>query len=118
MEINPLQAAVDGLTAHQVRLATAAGNIANANSSRFQKYQSVIDTDGDGRPRATVSRPFSSFLPQTGALGESDDTGSSSNVDLPEEFVRMKIAEYGFKANVTMLHAQDEMIGTIIDIIA
>ena len=36
---------------------------------------------------------------------------------LAEEFVHMKLAEIGYKASTSILQAQDEMIGTVLDII-
>ena len=40
-----------------------------------------------------------------------------SNVDMVDEFVQMRLAEHGYRANISVIRVQDEMIGTILDII-
>jgi flagellar hook protein FlgE len=50
-----------------------------------------------------------------------DGTGEireSSNVDLAEEIVDLHTTQYGFEANLKTLKAEDEMLGSLFDILA
>jgi len=49
-------------------------------------------------------------------------TNSSSNesppVSLPEEMVGMMVSQRGYEANIPVIKASDEMLGSLIDILA
>ncbi len=119
MEVSPLQAAMAGMSAHAVKMAVAANNIANLNTYSFKRSRAFIETDSLNLPRTYVTR-FTEpgpQVPQPEGLRDGEQFKEMSNVDLAEEFVQMKLAEYGYKANASVIYAGDEMIGTILDII-
>jgi flagellar hook protein FlgE len=41
-----------------------------------------------------------------------------SNVDLGEEFVNIILTQHGFQANLKVVSAEDEMIGSLLNIIS
>jgi flagellar hook protein FlgE len=77
-----------------------------------------LRSDGGGVMRATSA----SGAAYTGAPGDNGLGGLApnsleiSNVDLGEELVSMMITKASFKANVKMIQAGDEMIGSLLDI--
>lgn len=77
-----------------------------------------LRSDGGGifRP-STASGPASTGVPGADGLGGlAANALESSNVDLTRELTTMLITQAGFKANVKMIQAGDEMIGSLLDI--
>ena len=120
MEISPLHAAMAGLTAHATKMAVAANNIANINTYSFKRSQAHIEAGAMNLPqtRVTQSTAPGPLIPQPVGLPGGETFVEMSNVDLAEEFVQMKLAEFGYKASASLIYAGDEMVGTILDIIA
>ncbi|MCP4715356.1 MAG: flagellar biosynthesis protein FlgG [Deltaproteobacteria bacterium] len=119
MDITAMQSAISGLRAHSAKAAVAANNIANVNTDGFKASQAVIESGDAGSPEVTVSQSSSDgpIVPETGGLRGGNQYRELSNVDLADEFVQMKLAEHGYRANASIIRAQDEMIGTILDIL-
>lgn len=108
MEINPLQSALAGLTAHAAKLAVAANNIANLNTPGFIRIQ----------PGSTfLSSSNTPVISNPGGLPGSASVNMLSDVELAEELLNMKISKYGYTANARVISSHDEMIGTVLDII-
>ena len=49
------------------------------------------------------------------AAAEPDDARTDAGPDLVDGLVGMQTAVYGVKANITVLRASDEMLGTLLD---
>ena len=77
-------------------LSAAGGNLLNESASSGAP---IVGGPGEGR-RGTV---LSGFL-------------EGSNVDITEEIVDQIVAKAAFKANVNVIKANDELLGTILDI--
>jgi flagellar basal body rod protein FlgC len=90
--------ALSGLTAASSRLATAAHNIANAQTP--------------GAPRQVVRQAAN---PEGGVV-VSIGRAAASGEALVEDVVAQVSATYAFKANVLMLKAQDRMLGHLLDL--
>ena len=99
MSSNP-SIALSGLNAASSQLATAAHNIANAQTPGFRR-QLVQQT---AQPEAGVVVSIS----QAAAAGEA----------LAEDVVTQMAATYAFKANVLTLKTQDRMLGSLLDLTA
>ncbi|MBU0680310.1 MAG: flagellar hook protein FlgE [Proteobacteria bacterium] len=90
------------------------GQVALANFNNPDGLRS----EGGGVFRETTA----SGAAYTGAPGDNGLGGMApnsleiSNVDLAEEFVSMMITKASFKANIKMIQAGDEMIGSLLDI--
>ena len=120
MEINGFGSAIAGMQASAAKAAVAAHNIANVNTDGFQSSQAVIEADAAGQPEVTVSQS-SNPGPQVQndqGLPNSAEFRQLSNVDLAEESVQLILADIGYRANASVIRAQDEMIGTVLDILA
>jgi flagellar hook protein FlgE len=92
--------ALSGLNATSSQLATAAHNIANAQTpgSRRQLMQQAAQPDGG----VVVS------------ISQAAETGEA----LAEDVVTQMSATYAFKANVLTLKTQDCMLGSMLDLTA
>ena len=118
MVINPLYSGIAGIYTNAMRAAVSATNIANANTYGYKAVRATIEPSVVGLPEVKITernRP-NIILPSPEGLPEGEKFMQMSNVDLTEEFVQMKIASYGYRANASVIRAQDEMIGTILDI--
>ena len=93
--------ALSGLNAASSQLATAAHNIANAQTSGFRR-QLVQQTAQPERGGVVVS------------IGRAADSGDT----LAEDVVAQMAATYAFKANVLSLKTQDRMLGSLLDLTA
>ena len=112
-----LNAALSALGAHEKKLDVTANNIANLNTEGFKKSRAVLQEANPSGVVVTISRvntPGSPILPMDGT-GEMRE---SSNVDLAEEIVALQTTKHGFQANLKTLKTEDEMLGSLFDILA
>lgn len=52
------------------------------------------------------------------SVGQTETSSGGSRVSLPEEMVGMMVSQRGVEANISVIRASDEMLGTLIDILA
>lgn len=89
-----------GLQAAQLRLDASANNVANMNTPNYRRQ--VVQQEaaaGSTGVRATVQRE-----PQ------------AEGVALEKEAVEQMSATYAFKANLQIIKAQDEMMGSLLNV--
>ena len=91
--------AASGLGAAQLRLDSAAHNVANVNTGNFRR-QEVVQTEAPGGTGVQAS------------LRQADSPG----VALEQEAVDQMAATYAFKANLQTLRTQDRMMGALLDV--
>lgn len=119
MNVNTLHVAVAGLAANAAQAAVSAHNIANINTDGFKKSRATIEAGAAGIPEVKITETDTPgpmvFNPE--GLPGGDKFRELSNVDMVEEFVKMRIAKHGYSANISVIRVQNEMIGTILDII-
>lgn len=112
-------AAISGMATNAVRATVAANNIANVNTPGFKASRATVAASS-GQPEIHISesaRPGAKLQTSDG-LPEGAKLEETANVDLAEEFVQLQIAEYGYKANAAVIRTQDEILGTVLDILA
>jgi flagellar hook protein FlgE len=113
--ISSINAALSALGAFQKKLSVSANNIANAATPGFKRSDVNMIEAAAGGVEAVIEPvpiPGVSILedtPQGPALVE------QSNVELGEEMVNLIVAQRGFQANVRVLQAQNEALGTLLD---
>ena len=91
--------AFSGLQAAQLRLDSAAHNVANMNTSGFK--------------RQTVTQEA---VPELGGTRASLGQASTEGVALEQEAVEQMSATSAFKANLQTIKTQDAMMGALLDI--
>jgi flagellar hook protein FlgE len=93
---------VSSIGAHQTMLNTTANNIANVNTDGYVPKDTRITNDSNSVHATTR---------------EADDNGSpKSQTDLTKEIPDEIIAQNATAANVNVIKAQDEIMGTLLDI--
>jgi flagellar hook protein FlgE len=111
-----LNAALSALDAYGQKLDVTANNIANMNTDGFKKSRAVLqeaDPSGVVVSIGKVNTPGAPILSADGT----GEVRESSNVDLAEEIVNLQTAKHGFQANLKTLKAEDEMLGSLFDIL-
>ena len=108
--------ALSGIQAGGRILGASAHNIANSQTENFKRTQATLEESPAGGVRVSLSqdqRPG----PQ---LPTGDDPFSfreGSNVELEEEIVNTLQASHLVEANLASIRTQDEVLGSILDII-
>jgi flagellar basal body rod protein FlgG len=112
--ISGISASLSGLNVFGKKLSNTANNIANSNTSGYKKTESVITQDGLGLPELSLKR-----VDTPGPLvTESDGTMTEqSNVDLAEELTQSIVAQRGYEANLKVLKARNDTLGSALDIL-
>jgi flagellar hook protein FlgE len=112
--ISGIGASLSGLTVFGKKLSNAANNIANSNTTGYKKTEAVITEDGVGLPDVNLTR-----VETPGTLVQEEDgkTFELSNVELAEELTDTIIAQRGYQANIKVLKAQTDMLGSVLDIL-
>ena len=112
-----LNAALSALGAYEKKLDVAANNIANVNTDGFKKSRAILQEADPSGVVVTISRVNTPGSPILSADG-TGEIRESSNVDLAEEIVDLHTTKYGFQANLRTLKTEDEMLGSLFDILA
>ena len=95
---------VSSLIAHQDFANANAHNVANVSTDGFVPTRTTLNDNGSG-----VSASFSS----------ADDNGSAlSQTDLTREITDQIVIENGHEVQGSAIRTQDEMLGSLLDIIA
>ncbi len=116
--ISSIQPTLSALKAFDRKMGVSADNIANVNTPEYQSKKATLTEVPGGGVKATISRPErpeNSAAEVTAAPGEEK---TPSDVNLDEELPEMMVTKRGYQANLKMLQAQDEMLGTALDILA
>ena len=108
---------LSALGAFSKKIGVTANNIANAETDGFKKSRAVLKEGERNDVQVEIQRDES-----PGAVVYEDQDGEMverelSNVDIGEELTHTITILNGYKANLKMVKAQDEMIGTLIDLI-
>ena len=124
MAIN-FQSSVSGLQAQSKRLSVSAENIANMStagtpgSDRVYRPKEVIQTTtaGGGVRAETrdVEPPSVSVYAPSNPAADEEGVVEMPNVSLEAEFSNQILAKRAYQANASVIRAQDEMLGRLLD---
>lgn len=115
--IDGLHAAYSGLVAQGKKVSVSANNIANSESKDFKKSRLIIEAAGEGGVTSQVEQ-VNVEEAFTQPVESKNDTEGANDVDLGEEIFEMSNAQRGFEANAVSLRAQEENVGTLLDVMA
>jgi flagellar basal body rod protein FlgC len=117
---------LSGLALQQSRLAGSASNVANINSEPatedrdgFVPTRVTGVTGEDGGVRAEqrpITPPTRPVYDPTAANADENGIAERPNVDLAEEAVVQIQSKVAFEANLKALEAQDEQLGSLLDL--
>jgi flagellar basal-body rod protein FlgC len=112
--IDGLHAAYSGLVTSGRKAGVSAHNVANGNTGDFRKKRLVAESLEEGGVTSSIEE-----VPGAGPGPVEGVTRSeSSNVDLGEEIVEFTVAQRTFEANAASLKTEEEILGTLLDIMA
>ena len=115
--ISGIAAGLSALNAIQTRNQSTANNIANLNSDGYKKTRVTLNEgEVQGQVAVNIQRVETAgpLVFEPAAAGET--LVEKSNVDLTEELPTMMIDRRAFQANIKTIQAQDEMLGSLLDI--
>lgn len=101
-----------------------AHNVANVNTDEFKKNRADLVEDAQGGVKVEISKPGSrekgNFQAEKNQLqtDAKKEPKELSNVDIAEEMVNSMTTEKFYSANTKMVQAEDDMKGTVIDMVS
>jgi flagellar basal-body rod protein FlgC len=109
---------ISALNAYVTGINVKANNIANAGSENFLKSRAAYLEGENGDVMVEISKVGleSELLAMSGT--DTITVPQHSNVELAEEIPGMMVDQKGFEANLSVIKTKDQMLGTILDIIA
>jgi flagellar basal-body rod protein FlgC len=116
--LSSISSSLSAINAFGTKMAVSANNVANIESEEFKKSRADL-TEGIN---STVEVEITQIDSPGNIVFEPDNTGQMvekelSNVDLTEEIPQTMIAQRGYEANLKYIKIQDDMIGSVIDIL-
>jgi flagellar basal-body rod protein FlgC len=116
--ISTATSTISALQAYKTRMGVVSNNIANINTENYKKSRVNLKEGRNGDVQATVKRDNTSGHRYQELKGDQMVEKESSNVDLTEEFPQMMVTQHIYRANMKVLQAQDQMLGTTLNILA
>ena len=116
--ISAVNSTISALQAYKTQMGATSDNIANINTENFKKSRVNLQEGKNGDIQATArenNTPGHRYLERESHQTVEKET---SNVDLAEEFPQMVLTQHAYKANMKVLQAQDQMLGTALDTLA
>ncbi len=124
--IKAMGIALTGLNAATKRLDASAANIANLQTvgsleegkqapytPREVRHSAIIGKNGESYGVSTqtvpTSRPFTPAYNPDSPFANEEGIIGVPNINLAEEIINMKLAEYTFKANASVIRTESEM---------
>ena len=127
-----VNSSLSALMAYGRRMGVHANNVANMYSKDFSKSRVLMKEGPDQTVKAEIETVESRVLPREGVAASDPALNhdaaeiaptealagyENNNVDVAEEFVGTIITKNSYSANLKMVEAQDEMVGTVLDIL-
>jgi len=114
--IHALDPSLSALRALGKKMEVTANNISNVNTFGFKKSRALFQEASPSGVMVSISQvntPGSPLPPEDGAKGAQE----SSNVEVEEEMVNLITTKHAYAANLKSLQAEDEILGTLLDIV-
>ena len=107
---------LSALRAYGTKMGVISDNVANVNTDGFKKNRVVLREGQNQSVKADIQKDNS-----PGAAYSTVENGQRvdkemSNVDLAEEFPAMMTTQHAYNANLKAVQAQDEILGSLLDI--
>lgn len=114
--ISGIQSSLSALNAFSKKQESIADNTANVNTDGFKKSRVTMQAEEGQSPVAQVSRVNTAGPMVYESTATGYEVVEKSNVDIAEEIPQSMVNQRAFEANVKMVQAADEMIGSLLDI--
>ncbi len=129
-----INSSLSALMAYGKKMGVHANNIANMYSEDFSRSRVIIKEGPDNNVSAEIERVDAPEYPVTeidqsdvvenedrppdATLEDMPPPNQSNNVDLATEIVGVTVAQNAYEANTKVIKAQEEMIGTTLDLLS
>ena len=116
--INPLSSNLSALRAFGKKMEVTSNNVANVNTEEFKKSRAVLKEGYNGGVEVEISRVDT---PGPRVVERSEGQWverEMSNVELEEEVTQAIMTRRCYEANLDAAKTEDEMLGTLIDILS
>ena len=115
--ISALNGTVSALRAFVTKLGVTADNIANVNTDGFKRKRATLNEDHNGGVRVEINKDDSPGLRYDAFEDGKKVEKETSNVDLTEEIPNLMLTKRAYQANLKTLDTQEEMLGSLLDIV-
>ena len=115
--IEGTSAALSALDAFSKKVAVVANNVANMNTDGYKKRRAILNEGKNAAVEVLIQKIDTPGTPKPQEEGSNVQTEETSNVDLAEEMIHLTLAQRGYEANLKSLEAQNELKGTVLDIL-
>jgi len=114
--VDAIYSALSGLRAFGTKLGVTAHNVANIHTDGFKKSRVLFEEASPSGVTARVNRVDSpgSPVPSEDGTGEPRE---SSNLAVEEEMVNLMTTRHGYTANLKTIQAEEELVGTLLDVL-
>ena len=113
-----VNSSLSALMAYGKKMSVHANNVANAYSEGFKRSRAILKEGGNHDVTVEIDRLDSPEYPVSDTSENQTVHNESNNVDLATEVVETKICQRGYEANLSFIKAEDEMTGTILDLLS
>lgn len=114
--ISAIQNNLSAVDAFNKKMQVTANNVANINTNEFKKSRADLSEGESGGVKVNISRVETPGYPTEQLIGDELVETETSNVDLVEEFGESIVTRNGYSANLKVIKTQEEMLGTMLDI--
>lgn len=115
--IYPVSNALSALNAFRKTMDATGNNIANVNTDNFKKGRVNIQEGSNGGVQANIQQINTPGYPKEVYQDDTLVEVESSNVDLVEEMTEIVVAKAGFSANLETVSNQNQVLGSLLDIL-
>jgi flagellar hook protein FlgE len=113
---NAANIALMALSSFVRKLDVTANNIANVNTEDFKKSRAILEETYQSGVKVSISQVDTPGMPLP--VDESHpDSKETSNVVLEDEFADLIVTQHMYDANLTTIRTEEEMQGTVLDLI-
>ena len=113
--ISAFSNSVSGIQAALKLQSVSANNIANSSTDGFKSDVAVVEAEDNGGVKVTITKNT-----EPGVVHDRGDGAEieSSNVDIASEITNQISSKSFLQANVAAIKTTDEMLGSLLDILA
>lgn len=115
--ISALSNSMSALRAFGKKMGVIADNVANAHSEGFKKSRALLQEGDPGGVRAAITQVNTPGAMVVDGEAEGMPVRELSNVHLEEEIPQVLLTEKLFAVNVKVVKTEEEMVGSVLDIL-
>lgn len=106
------------LSAYRKKMNVIANNVANVLTDEFKKGRVTLSENQSGGVSTTIDQVDAPGIPKDSIRDDQIVQVESSNVDLAEELTEMIPTKSAYSANLKALRTQNDMLGSLLDIMS